>query len=305
MASGRSEPARMHRAAALARVRARRARRRLVETGDRPSASTASPRDGNRRPSLDRLVRVVDDHPLGRAVRGSTDEDPSTGAADWRRAAVVITSPATIDSPAPVASSATSASPVATRSGRGGRERRPAFNAAIESRAASGGSQPRARGRPRAQSGRRDGDDCVPDELLDRAAVALSSRRNVSWYRRSSARVSSGSSCSARAVEPTRSTNNAVTTFRLLACGVSAPSVATACVAKPRIVGVLATALGAADHASSVRRLGTVLTAADAPCSPRPRASVSRPASAPPHVSRASARPRSRARRSGVPLDGA
>jgi hypothetical protein len=40
---------------------------------------------------------------------------PSTGAADWIRAAVFITSPATIDSPAAgLASSATSASPVAT-----------------------------------------------------------------------------------------------------------------------------------------------------------------------------------------------
>src|SRR6187551_2192231 len=50
------------------------------------------------------------------------------------------------------------------------------------------------------------------------------SRRSVSWYRRRTARTSSGSSRSARAVDPTRSTNTAVTTFRSSRGLVSTPS---------------------------------------------------------------------------------
>jgi len=52
------------------------------------------------------------------------------------------------------------------------------------------------------------GEDGVAAELLERSAVTLA------WYGATSAFTSSGSSCSERAVEPTRSTKIAVITFR-------------------------------------------------------------------------------------------
>ena len=63
----------------------------------------------------DRRGRLELDRALGRSVRLRADEDPVTGAAAWRRAAALTTSPATIDSPrSGCACSETSASPVFT-----------------------------------------------------------------------------------------------------------------------------------------------------------------------------------------------
>ena len=54
----------------------------------------------------------------------------------------------------------------------------------------------------------------VADELLDGAAVALDVACAAAWYGRRICSTSSGSSCSARAVKPTRSANRTLTTLR-------------------------------------------------------------------------------------------
>src|SRR5207244_10538816 len=56
--------------------------------------------------------------------------------------------------------------------------------------------------------------DAVPENLPPRPPPPSSSLRTREWNADSSARTSSGSSCSALEVEPTRSQKTTVTTFR-------------------------------------------------------------------------------------------
>jgi hypothetical protein len=98
------------------------------------------------------LSLAVDDRPLGSAVVVSPTRIPSTGAAAWRRAAVLTTSPEAMPSPSlGRAANATSASPVVTAmrtwsSSLGS----PSFSSPIASLIARA-----ARGRPRARPERR------------------------------------------------------------------------------------------------------------------------------------------------------
>ena len=107
----------------------------------RPIASTASHTStGSVFPFADTgsCSRYTIARSVARCVAAPT-RIPSTGAAAWMRAAVFITSPATIDSPSAArASSVTSASPVATptRTWRSSASPR-SFSAEIDSRAAS------------------------------------------------------------------------------------------------------------------------------------------------------------------------
>ena len=141
---------------------------------------------------------------------------PSTGAADCRRAAVFITSPATIPSPSPgFASSETSASPVLTairtwrsRSGSISLSCATASRTASAARTARSGSSSCDTGAPNTAT------TASPMNFSTVPPNRSSSSRARSWYVRSSARTSSGSLSSARAVEPTRSVKTTLTTLR-------------------------------------------------------------------------------------------
>src|SRR6266545_4050865 len=167
---------------------------------------------------------------------------PSTGAAAWRRAAVLTTSPATIPSPSEGrASRATTASPVLTamrtcRSSEGS----PSFSSRMASRTASAartarsGSSSCATGAPKA---------AITASPMNFSTVppkrSISDRRRAK-YGESMARTSSGSSCSARPVKPTRSAKKTLTIFRssrAIAC--SAASGAVQALQSVRLLGRL------------------------------------------------------------------
>ena len=93
----------------------------------------------------------------------------------------------------------------------------------------------------------------VADELLDRAAEALElASRSRSQYGASTARTSSGSSCSARDVKPTRSAKSTVTTFRSSRRSLYGLERCPAGEAEASGVGVLLAAGGARLHPPSL-----------------------------------------------------
>ena len=107
-----------------------------------------------------------------------------------------------------------------------------------------------------------DGDDGVADELLDRPAVSLelSAERLVvpAQHRADVLRVELlGARRRADQVD-----EDGRDDLPLLACRRLRAERRAACVAKPRVVRVLAAALGAGDHAASVRRLTTLTDSA-------------------------------------------
>ena len=83
--------------------------------------------------------------------------------------------------------------------------------------------------------------DRVADELLDRAAVLLDPPLRLAWYSCSQSRTSSGSAPSARAVNPTRSTNRIETSFRSSSAARTV-ELGAAAAAETRTVGVVGAA---------------------------------------------------------------
>src|SRR5215213_5801944 len=131
---------------------------------------------------------------------------PFTGAADWRRAAVLTTSPATRPrSPPGFSSSETSTSPVfsAIRTSSSSSSR-------IQSRIASAARTARSGSSSWATGAPKTAITASPMNFSTVPPRCSSSERRRSWNGRRIASTSSGSSVSARAVKPTRT----VTTLR-------------------------------------------------------------------------------------------
>ena len=150
----------------------------------------------------------------------SPTRTPFTGAADCSRAAVFTTSPATSPSPcAGFADTETSASPVLTamRTSRSTRSR-----IASAARTARSGSSPCATGAPKTAI---TASPMYFSTVPPNASIADRTRAKYgAWI----ARTSSGSSCSDRAVNPTRSTKRTVTTLRSSASTGAEPGSAAA-----------------------------------------------------------------------------
>src|SRR5437868_2426957 len=135
---------------------------------------------------------------------------PLTGAAVCRRAAVLITSPATKPSPASArASTVTSASPVFTAS-----RTSTASSSSAQSRIASAARTARSASSSWTTGAPTTATTASPMNFSAVPPRRSSSERTRAWYDDSSARTSSGSDRSARAVDPTRSQNTTVTIFR-------------------------------------------------------------------------------------------
>ena len=158
-----------------------------------------------------------------RMVAASTITPP-TGAAPWRRAAVLTTSPATIPSPrSGRAPRATTASPVVTAARTATSRPSPRSSSMVSrmrsaARTARSASSSCAVGAPKtAMTASPMNFSTVPPKLSMSALTR-------SWYGLRVARTSSGSARSERSVKPTRSTNSTETTFRSSPAGTSATS---------------------------------------------------------------------------------
>ena len=208
----------------------------MVAADERPGRLVAQPADPGARlerlPRLDGLqlasrvessVSAGDDRPLVARFVGVETRMPSTGAAAWIRRRRSSRRPPPSTRPSP---DGRRPRRVLRRSqrrcGRGGRVTR----SAVEGADRVAGGKSRANGALWIVLVRRrsavDGDHGVPDELLDRPSVPLERPPERLVVAPQQGTNVLGSTCSARAVEPTRSTNTAVTTLRSSRDGVSA-----------------------------------------------------------------------------------
>ena len=183
-------------------------------TGRRRSGR--SPRRPPRPPSArtcpfrDRLHLPEADRALGCAVGRLPGENPFTGAAACMRAAVLTTSPATIASPSAArAPRLTSASPVLTAI-----RTCSASCSCAQSRIASAARTARSGSSSWAVGAPKTAITASPMNFSTVPPWRSSSARTRAWYGESRPRTSSGSSRSACAVKPTRSTKTMVTVLR-------------------------------------------------------------------------------------------